>query len=211
MENATIIGGADGPTSVFVREKNRKKTFREKINDYFLNKKRKRISSSITVNPHTLEEVIAYAKAKYAAMETEQDSDKYQENFLSAKEWMMRTHAPELLCDCPNVSVPATFSEEAVREFVNQTEAVRNYVKQIPEETFQMDFHIYEIRNNDAVCDIVADFRWDFFSVSYAGEKKDIKGFDRINKELHTFYGVTETDIVNRTKRYSKLLEVLCR
>lgn len=211
MENATIIGGADGPTSVFVREKNRKKTFREKINDYFLNKKRKRISSSITVNPHTLEEVIAYAKAKYAAMETEHDSDKYQENFLSAKEWMMRTHAPELLCDCPNVSVPATFSEEAVREFVNQTEAVRNYVKQIPEETFQMDFHIYEIRNNDAVCDIVADFRWDFFSVSYAGEKKDIKGFDRINKELHTFYGVTETDIVNRTKRYSKLLEVLCR
>ena len=35
MKKATIIGGADGPTSVFVREKNRKKTFREKINDYF--------------------------------------------------------------------------------------------------------------------------------------------------------------------------------
>ncbi len=56
--SVSIIGGADGPTSIFIAGKGGKVKLRTRIQNYFLKIRRNRIKKQITTNPHTLEEVV---------------------------------------------------------------------------------------------------------------------------------------------------------
>ena len=58
----SIIGGADGPTSIFIAGKGGKIKFTTRIRNYFRKIKRERIKRQITANPHTLEEVVEWMK-----------------------------------------------------------------------------------------------------------------------------------------------------
>ncbi len=73
-ESIAIIGGEDGPTSIFlVNEKNAKLSFKFRIKEYIYNYKRKKTEKEIVAGVHTLEEVIAYATNKYGAIESAED------------------------------------------------------------------------------------------------------------------------------------------
>ena len=42
--------------------------------------------------------------------------------------------------------------------------------------------------------------------MSYSGNKAVMKKFKKISRDLYSYYGVTEKDIKNKTKRYSSLV-----
>ena len=58
MRKNTIIGGADGPTSVFLIKKNIKLTLRQKLEKCRYKLKRAYVERTIKANSHTLDEVI---------------------------------------------------------------------------------------------------------------------------------------------------------
>ena len=53
------------------------------------------------------------------------------------------------------------------------------------------------------------DYTWNIFGISYSGNKSVIKRFKKIARDLYCYYGVSEEDIKNRTKRYSSLVTEL--
>ena len=60
--SVSIIGGADGPTSIFIAGKGGTVKLTRRIQNYFCKIKRNRIKKRITANPHTLEEVMEVLK-----------------------------------------------------------------------------------------------------------------------------------------------------
>ncbi len=68
------------------------------------------------------------------------------------------------------------------------------------------NFHIYEIKSGDNYLTIEMDYNSNTFGVSFSGSKKEMKCFQKIVKDLYTYYGVSEDDIKNKTERYLSLL-----
>ena len=48
------------------------------------------------------------------------------------------------------------------------------------------------------------------FAMSYSGNKKVMKHFQKISRDLYSYYGVSEADIRDKTQRYSELVTALC-
>ena len=68
-EAMSVIGGADGPTSVFIAGKSGKKPLKARVKRFFYKHKRNRVEKKMVPGAHTLEEVVTYAKEKYQAVE----------------------------------------------------------------------------------------------------------------------------------------------
>lgn len=64
-----IIGGADGPTSVYIGGKKKRIPLKNKIRNKIYRWKRKRAEKKITAGARTLEEVVSYAVERYDAVE----------------------------------------------------------------------------------------------------------------------------------------------
>ena len=60
-----VIGGTDGPTSIFIA--GGKQNLKVRIKNYLYKNKRKRIEKKIFAGTHTLEEVLQYAENTYSA------------------------------------------------------------------------------------------------------------------------------------------------
>lgn len=125
INQVSIINGEDGSTSVFIFGEAQKQSLKIRIRNAIYQSRRKRIEKRIAVNPHTLAEVVQYAKDHYDLVEIE------------------------------------------------------------------------------------VDYTWNIFGISYSGNKSVIKRFKKIARDLYCYYGVSEEDIKNRTKRYSSLVTEL--
>ena len=205
----SIIGGADGPTSVFLAGRTGKRPLKIRIRNFLYKCKRKQVAKRIVPGAHSLEEVITYAKTKYSAIEIDTTQHKYIEQRKSLKESLIITHKPDLLGDMKDIPKPTDYTEESVREFYNHLESRRKMISQIPDEKMPMDFHIYEITIDDGRMEMEIDYKWDIFGISYSGSKKVMKELRKIACDLYLYYGVTKEDIENNTKRYSALLTTL--
>ena len=90
--SVSIIGGADGPTSIFIGGKDDKAKLTTRIQNYFRRIKRNKVKKQITANPHTLEEVVQWLKREYGAVEVSQQSHNYLEQRRCLKAFLvMRT------------------------------------------------------------------------------------------------------------------------
>ena len=65
---------------------------------------------------------------------------------------------------------------------------------------------LYKIEINDNFLEVEIDYTWNIFGMSYSGNKAVMKKFKKIARDLYSYYGVTEEDIRNKTKRYSSLV-----
>ena len=105
---------------------------------------------------------------------------------------------------------PVDYDEKSLREFFAQIEFRSQKAASISEELFPMDFHVYEMQiPNVGQIEFGIDMVWDIFGSSYSGSKKGMKELARISRDIHLYYGVTEEDIREKTKRYSVLLTVM--
>ena len=209
--SVSIIGGADGPTSIFIVGKGGRVKLTTRIQNYFRIIKRNRIKKQITANPHTLEEVVEWLKREHGAVEVSQQSHNYMEQKQFLKASLIMRHRPDLLGELINLELPEGEDVEALKAFCEKIQERRNRAAEIADDIFPIDFHIYEIKwsENDRMR-IGVETVWQVLDGSFSGDKKTRKQLEKLFKRLYLYYGVTAEDIKNETERYKSLLGVLC-
>ena len=212
MKNSSvaIIGGADGPTSVFVAGRTKGIPLKHRIKNKIYRWKSKCAARKITAGERSLEEVIAYAVKIYGAVEIDIGQRKYAVQKNCLKESLISRYKPELLGELAEPIKPEELNADAVKRLQEQYEARRALVEEIPDEKMPMDFHIYEISVGEGRLEMEIDHRWKVFGISYSGSKKSMKKMRKIAKELYLYYGVSKEDIRQKSERYHLLLATLC-
>ena len=209
--SVSIIGGADGPTSIFIVGKDGKVKLTTRIQNYFRKLKRNRLKKRITANPHTLEEVMEWLKREHSAVEVSQQSHNYLEQKQSLKASLIMRHRPDLLGELINLEPPEGEDVEALKAFCEKLQEREKMAAEIADDIFPLDFHIYEIKwsENDRM-QIGVETVWQVLDGSFSGDKKAMKQLRKLYKKIYLYYGVTAEDIKNETERYKSLLGVLC-
>ena len=96
----TIIGGTDGPTSVFIvgkRDDKGKVPWKQRIHLFFYHRRREKIIAALKPEPHTLEEVGEYVKTRYNAVELPEDNRSYIRQRNNCKSALVQRFRPDLL------------------------------------------------------------------------------------------------------------------
>jgi hypothetical protein len=181
----SIIGGADGPTSIFIAGHSKKQPLKIRIKNSIYRYKRKKVEKTIVANPHSLSETVQYAKDKYELTETAPADREYIEQIKCLKESLILQYEPELL---------------------GKIKTRSEMIAEMPDSIIPMDFHLYKIRIDDDFLEMEIDYTWNIFGMSYSGNNAVMKKFKKISRDLYSYYGVTEEDIKNKTKRYSSLV-----
>lgn len=202
----SIIGGADGPTSIFIAGRTGKRPLKVRIKNWIYCQKRRRIAVKIRPNPHTLKQVTAFMKMEYGAAEVSKESRQYQERKASLREGLIIQNRPELLEGLEEMKRPEVFTKEAMEEMSLRIKRRSEAIARIPDEQFTMDFHVYEIIIEDGRMEIEVDYLWDILGISYSGNKRAMRELKKMGRRLYVYYGVTKEDIRDETKRYSVLL-----
>lgn len=205
----SIIGGADGPTSIFIAGRAQKRPLKVRIRSILYRFKRKRAEKKVVAGEHTLDELVQYAKNSYNLIETNSSERKYIEQQNNLKESLILQHKPEILGEMKDIPKPNIYNEKSIREYLCKIEARREMIAEMPDNVIPMKFHLYEIRIGDDSLEMNIDYIWNIFAISYSGNKKVMKQFQKISKDLYIFYGVSEDDIKKKTERYLSLVTAL--
>ena len=209
--SVSIIGGADGPTSIFIVGKGGKVKLTIRIQNYFRELKRNRLKKQITANPHTLEEVVELLKREYGAVEVSQQSFNYQEQRKCLKASLVMRNRPDLLGELMDLKPPEGENVEALKTFLGQIQEREKIAAEIADDIFPLDFHIYEIKLTEKDrMQIGVETVWQVLDGSFSGDMKTMKQLRKLYKKIYLYYGVTAEDIKNETERYKSLLGVLC-
>ena len=205
----SIIGGADGPTSIFIAGKYQKQSLKLRVQQAIYRHKRKEVEKTIVADPHSLVETVQYAKKKYKFTEVAPTDREYLEQRKCLKESLILQHKPEVLGKMQDIPVPDCTDEESIKKYIEQMEARREMIAELSDNIIPMDFHLYRVQVGDGMFEMGIDYKWDILGISYSGDKKEMKFYEKISKELYRYYGVEEADIKNKTKRYSALVTAL--
>ena len=205
----SIIGGADGPTSIFIAGRAQKRPLKVRIRSILYRFKRKIAEKKVVAGEHTLDELVQYAKNSYNLIETNSSERKYIEQQNNLKESLILQHKPEILGEMKDIPKPNIYNEKSIREYLCKIEARREMIAEMPDNVIPMNFHLYEIRIGDDSLEMDIDYIWNIFAISYSGNKKVMKQFQKISKDLYIFYGVSEDDIKKKTERYLSLVTEL--
>ena len=205
----SIIGGADGPTSIFIAGRAQKRPLKVRIRSILYRFKRKIAEKKVVAGENTLDELVQYAKNSYNLIETNSSERKYIEQQNNLKESLILQHKPEILGEMKDIPKPNIYNEKSIREYLCKIEARREMIAEMPDNVIPMKFHLYEIRIGDDSLEMDIDYIWNIFAISYSGNKKVMKQFQKISKDLYIFYGVSEDDIKKKTERYLSLVTAL--
>ena len=209
--NVSVIGGADGPTSIFIAGRGGKVKLITRIQNYFRRIKRNRVKKRITANPHTLEEVVQWLKREYGAVEVSQQSHNYLEQRKCLKASLVMRHRPDLLGELMDLEPPEGEDVEALKAFWEQIQEREKMAEEIADDIFPLDFHIYEIKcPENCMMQIGVETVWQVIDGSFSGDKKTMKQLKKLFRKIYLYYGVTAEDIKNETERYKSLLAALC-
>ena len=205
-----IISKADGPTSYFVLSRNNKLTLKQKLQKTRFELKKKWIEKHISAKEHTMEEVCQYVQDKYGFQEVTTERAGIQYEYEEMRASFMMTHAPELLGEYAKHPELKGHSEEEIREYMAQVEAIKEVARNVPKDKFDIDFHKFEKKIGDTDMHIIIEKKYDHIGGGASGEKS-IKDFHKIFKDVYRYYGVTEEDITNKTKRYNMVVRTLAQ
>ena len=205
----SIIGGADGSTSIFIAGRAQKRPLKVRIRSILYRFKRKIAEKKVVAGEHTLDELVQYAKNSYNLIETNSSERKYIEQQNNLKESLILQHKPEILGEMKDIPKPNIYNEKSIREYLCKIEARREMIAEMPDNVIPMNFHLYEIRIGDDSLEMNIDYIWNILAISYSGNKKVMKQFQKISKDLYIFYGVSEDDIKKKTERYLSLVTAL--
>lgn len=212
--NYTVIGGADGPTSVFIVGETKEKWSIRKIKNVLRNKRyqkrRKKVMATISTDPHSLDEVITYITTKYQAIELSQDSREYQRRRKDCKAGFVLRFKPELVGGLSNIEKPDFEDEASVREYFAKIEEQQEKAASVSDEIFPIDFHIYKIQCADGgKLEVEMEKIHEHIGLSMSAPKGKMKQVKKIGKDIYRYYGVSEQDIENETERYKHVVAAL--
>ena len=143
---------------------------------------------------------------QYELTETAPADREYIEQIKCLKESLILQYKPELLGEMKDIPVPDFSNEASVKEYLGKIKTRSEMIAEMPDSIIPMDFHLYKIRIDDDFLEMEIDYTWNIFGLSYSGNKAVMKKFKKISGDLYSYYGVTEEDIKNKTKRYSLLV-----
>ena len=209
QSEVSIIGGADGPTSIFIAGRTQKRPLKVKIRNTIYRFRRKLIEKKVVASEHTLDELVQYAKSNYNLIEIDSSERRYNEQQKNLKESLILQYKPEVLGEMEDIPKPDISNEKSIREYLCKIEARSEMIAKIPDDIIPMNFHLYEIRIGGDSLEMDIDYIWNVFGISYSGNKKVVKRFQKISKDLYIYYGVSEDDIKKKTERYLSLITVL--
>lgn len=205
----SIIGGADGATSVFVAGEGKARII-ERIKQNSYHRKRRKKEKGIEADPHTLQEVTEYLISEYGAVELLEDAHQYQEERQGLKESLIIQYQPELLGELQEVAPPDPTNEESVLAFIEKMEERSQRAQEVPDEMMPMEFHIYKVQlPAGGEIEFTIEYLHEILSCSYSGNKKETKILEKLCQDVYLYYGVTQEDIENQTKRYTSLVTIL--
>ncbi len=216
----TVIGGADGPTSIFLagslrgkKEKNIIRRVKNRFRQIRYERKRKKAGESITAGAHSMEEVMQYIRQRYQACEAGESYPDYFQRKRQMKHEMIRLFAPELLGEEKAVPPPEDFSDQKavsqwLRKVESQNEEYLQQAQQIPAELFPSEYHLFLIeQGEDGTMELELDAFYPKIGISWSGKKERM---EPIVKDVYRYLGVSQQDIEQKTDRYQTLLSVLC-
>ena len=207
--NISVIGGSDGLTSIFIAG-GRKRTLRQRLQKRYFAIKKKWCALGIKPGTHTMEEVVSFIKEAYGFEEVPKDSGKYMREYDSLRSSFIMQYEPELLGEYAKPPKLQSRDEEGIKAFQKQLELREQKAKEIPTEQFAIDLYILEKTDGENQMDFILESRFGYIGGGFSGSGKGYKHrYHEIYQQVHRYYGVTEDDIANNTKRYQELVTVL--
>lgn len=214
VSSVSIIEGQDGPTSFFiVGRKNLKQTLKQNIQKFFYDAREKRIVKSLKANPHSMEQVADYIVTELGFSEVDRTETEYKTEYFQMRASFILQYNPELLGDLAKAPKLENHEEEAIKLFMEQIEQRQKAAENIPPDIFDIDLHIYEKDSgNNNQSKIIIEKNYGYIGGSASGSKNSfMKEFDKTFRKVYLYYGVTQKDIDNSTKRYIELVKTLAR
>ena len=216
----SIIGGADGPTSIFMAGTDPKKNGARKRQR---EKKLEKWKEILPAEPHTLEEVEQYLVEKWQAETLPGDCEEAVFMEQAMRTTLVLTHRPELL----TVPEPAPLDRRASKKeqmaFLDQIQKRFDDAEKVSGQ-IPIDFRVYRIRlekqdlqdpedkaaavNSHLDVQIEKDFQILQVSFQHQGEREERKMKEMV-KDIYRYYGVTEEDKEEGTERFLALVHIL--
>jgi len=203
----TIIGSSDGPTSVFVASGKYKLSLKQQLQKKSFELRKKWYALWIKPNPHTIEEVVDYIRKKYDFIEVSRTSKKYQRLYQELRSSFIMQYEPKLLGEYAALPELKSQSQEDVKEFLEKMHMRQEKANEVPEELFSLDCYFFEMQEKDIHMEIQLESHFEYIGGGTSGRK--VSKFHKIYKDVYKYYGVSEDDIKNHTKRYENLLRQL--
>ena len=214
VSSVNVMKGDDGPTSFFIAgRKNLKQTLKQNIQKFFYDAREQRIVKSLKANPHSMEQVADYIVTELGFSEVDRTETEYKTEYFQMRASFILQYKPELLGDLAEAPKLENHEEEAIKLFMEQIEQRQKAAENIPPDIFDIDLHIYEKDSgNNNQSKIIIEKNYGYIGGSASGSKNGfMKEFDKTFRKVYLYYGVTQKDIDNSTKRYIELVKTLAR
>ena len=213
VSSVSILGKDDGPTSVFiVGRSNSKWTFKWNIHKFFYDVRKKRIVKSLKANPHFMEQVADYIMNELGFLEVDKSEPEYKTEYSQMRASFIMQYKPELLGDLAEAPKLENHEEETIKLFMEQIEQRQKAAEDIPPDIFDIDLHMYKKDDVNNQSKIIVEKNYGYIGGSASGSKNGfMKEFDKTFRKVYQYYGVTQKDIDNNTKRYIELVKALAR
>ena len=207
----SVIGKSDGPTAVTVIKRNSKLTWKQKLEKCKYKIKRAYVEHTIKAKGHSLDEVIDYIINKHGFVEIDNDEVRFERDEMRAS--FIMQYAPELLGEYATMPRLKSESKEDIEEHIKQFQVRQQRAMEVPISEFDIDFHKFQISFEDINDNmyIIVEKRFAYIGGGVSGDKKVMRRFHRIFKDVHRYYGVTAEDIKNKSKRYEQVIRALSR
>lgn len=209
--SVSVIRGADGPTSVFFIGRNdSKRTLKQKMQRWLFALRKKRIAKSLQVNPHTMKQVIAYAKRKWGYTDISKNSKEYKMEYIQMRAAFILQYKPELLGELKDYPKLEGRDENSVNHFMTLINQRQKAAEEISTELFDIDLCILEMNKGKFESKLIFEKNYGYIGGSASGDsKRAMKKYNRVFRDVYRYYGVTQADIDNQTKRYEAVLSTL--
>ena len=200
----------DKPTSFFIVGKNKsKQTPKQK---FLYDVRKKRIAKSLKANPHSMEQVADYIVTELGFSEVDKTKTEYKTEYFQMRASFILQYKPELLGDLAEAPKLENHEEETIELFMEQIEQRQKAAENIPPDIFDIDLHIYEKGDGNNQSRITVEKNYGYIGGSASGSKNSfMREFDKTFRKVYQYYGVTQKDIDNNTKRYIELVKTLAR
>ena len=213
VSSVNVMKGDDGPTSFFIVGRNNlKQTLKQKIQKFLYDVRKKRIVKSLKANPHSMEQVADYIVTELGFSEVNKTKAEYRTEYFQMRASFILQYKPELLGDLTEAPKPENHEEETIKLFMEKIEQRQKAAEDIPPDIFDIDLHIYEKSDGNNQSRITVEKNSGYIGGSASGPKNGfMREFDKTFKKVYQYYGVTQKDIDNHTKRYIELVKTLAR
>lgn len=225
----TVIGGSDGPTSIFLaggktKEKNLYRKWKMAYRNAKRKRKRAKAERSIKPGAHSMEELEAYMIERYGAVEIPHDDATYLENSKNMRAALAMKYHPELVRERPEKpdrealqKMDERERKETLEKFMEACTLMQERAAALSESMVPMDYRCYRITPgewSEVHIELEKEHGLLMGGCSASNMRRHgggslMKQAQAIMADIHRYYGVTEEDIRQKSERYRDLLAVL--